>query len=151
MFFADAARGLAEFWRVLRPAGRVAVCVTTTPDRTVYGRVFECARQYLPPGRETMAWNFALSEPHQVEALLRRAAFRDVVVRREIRQVSFDSLDDYWAAMEAGGGLSGATYLALSSDARQAVRDEVRRGLLPAEADGPFAVENEVLLGTGRR
>jgi SAM-dependent methyltransferase len=151
MFFADAARGLAEFWRVLRPAGRVAVCVTTTPDRTVYGRVFERARQYLPPGRETMAWNFALSEPHQLEALLLGAAFRDVAVRREIRQVSFDSLADYWAAMEAGGGLSGATYRALSPDAQRAVRDEVRRGLLPAESDGPFAVENEVLLGSGRR
>lgn len=151
MFFGDAARGLAEFRRVLRPAGRVAVCVTTTPDRTVYGRVFELAQQYLPPGRETMAWNFALSEPHQLEALLLGAAFRDVAVRREIRQVSFDSLDDYWAAMEAGGGLSGATYRALSPDARRAVRDEVRRGLLPSESDGPFAVENEVLLGSGRR
>jgi ubiquinone/menaquinone biosynthesis C-methylase UbiE len=30
MFFANVARGLAEFRRVLRPAVRVAVCVTTT-------------------------------------------------------------------------------------------------------------------------
>ena len=53
--------------------------------------------------------------------------------------------------MEAGGGLSGATYLALSPDDRRAVRDEVRRELLPAESDGPFAVEMEMLLGSGRR
>jgi len=151
MFFADVARGLAEFRRVLRPAGRVAVCVTTTPDRTVYGRVFELAQRYLPPGRASLAWNFALSDPHRLEALLLDAAFRDVCVTRELRQVSFDSLEDYWAAMEAGGGLSGATYLALAPDDRRAVRDEVRRGLLPAESDGPFAVETEVLLGRGRR
>jgi hypothetical protein len=80
--------------------------MTTTPDRTVYGRVFELARRYLPPGRASLAWNFALSEPHRLEALLRDAGFRDVAVSREIRQVAFDSLDDYWAAMEAGGGLS---------------------------------------------
>jgi SAM-dependent methyltransferase len=104
MFFADAARGLAEFRRVLRPAGRVAVCVTTTPDRTVYGRVFACARRYLPPGQASLAWNFALSEPHRLEALLCDAGFCDVAVRRELRQVPFDALDDYWAAMEAGGG-----------------------------------------------
>jgi SAM-dependent methyltransferase len=151
MFFADVPRGLAEFGRVLRPAGRVAVCVTTTPDRTMYGKVFERAQRYLPPGRASLAWNFALSDPHRLEALLLDAAFRAVSVRREIRQVAFDSLEDYWAAMEAGGGLSGATYLALSPDDRQAVRDEVRRGLLLAESDGPFAVENEVLLGSGRR
>jgi ubiquinone/menaquinone biosynthesis C-methylase UbiE len=151
MFFADVARGLAEFRRMLRPEGRVAVCVTTTTDRTVYGRVFECARRYLPPERASMAWNFALSEPRRLEGLLLDAGFRDVAVRREIRQVPFDSLDDYWAAMEAGGGLSGATYRALGPDDRQAVRDEVRRGLLPVESDGPFAVEMEVLLGSGRQ
>jgi ubiquinone/menaquinone biosynthesis C-methylase UbiE len=151
MFFADAARGLAEFRRVLRPPGRVAVCVTTTPDRTVYGRVFELARRYLPPGRSSMEWNFALSQPHQLEALLVGAGFRDVFVTREIRKVSFDSLDDYWAAMEAGGGLSGATYLALLPDDRRAVRDRVQRTLLPSDSDGPFAVEMEALLGSGRR
>ena len=151
MFFADVARGLAEFRRVLRPSGRVAVCVTTTPDRTVYGRVFELAQRYLPPGRASLEWNFALNDPHRLEALLLDAAFRDVCVTREMRKVSFDSLEDYWAAMEAGGGLSGATYLALAPDDRRAVRHEVRRGLLPSESDGPFAVETEVLLGRGRR
>ncbi len=98
----------------------MAVCVSTTPDRTVYGRVFDLARQYLRRGAETMNWNFALSDPQQFEALLLGAAFRDVSVTRETRKVSFDSLD-YWAAMEAGGGLSGATYLALSPEDRRTV------------------------------
>jgi hypothetical protein len=123
----------------------------TLRDRTVYGRVFELAQQYLPPRRETMAWNFALSHRHQLEALLLGAGFRDIAVSRELRQVSFGSLDDYWAAMEAGGGLSGAAYRALSPDDRQAVRDQVRRSLLRSRSDGPFAVDMEVLLGSGRR
>jgi len=151
MFFADAAAGLAEFRRVLRPGGRVALCVTTTPERTVYGRVFEAARPYLPPEQDTVGWNFALSEPHQLEALLRGAAFRNVAVTPEVRSIWFDSLEDYWAAIEAGGGLSGATYCMLSADDRRAVRDQVRRGLLPSQPDGPFAVEAEVLLGSGQR
>jgi hypothetical protein len=98
-----------------------------------------------------MAWNFALSHRHQLEALLLGAGFRDIAVSRELRQVSFGSLDDYWAAMEAGGGLSGAAYRALSPDDRQAVRDQVRRSLLRSRSDGPFAVDMEVLLGSGRR
>jgi len=74
------------------------------------------------------------------------------------RQFNVDEADgvnrrhrDYWAAMEAGGGLSGATYLALSPDDRQAVRDRVQRSLLSSDSDGPFSVEMEVLLGSGRR
>jgi hypothetical protein len=98
-----------------------------------------------------MEWNFALSQPHQLGALLADAGFRDVSVTWEIRKVSFDSLEDCWAAMEAGSGLSGATYLALSTDDRQAVRDHVQRTLLPSNSDGPFAVGMEVLLGSGRR
>jgi ubiquinone/menaquinone biosynthesis C-methylase UbiE len=151
MFFADAASGLAEFRRVLRTAGRAAVCVSTTPDRTVYGRVFDSARRYVPPTRNTIQWNFALTRPDQLEALLRGAALRDVRVSRETRKISFDSLEDYWAAMEAGGGLSGATYLALSPDDRLAVREEVNRSLLRSQSDEPFAVEFEAMLGSGRR
>jgi ubiquinone/menaquinone biosynthesis C-methylase UbiE len=151
MFFADPARGLAEFRRVLQPAGRAAFCVSTTPDRTVYGRVLDSAQRRLPPTRDTMPWNFALSHEHQLEALLRGATFCDVRVTRESRQISFDSLEDYWAAMEAGGGLSGATYLALSPDDRRAVREDVNRGLLPSGSDGPFTVEFEVMFGSGRR
>jgi hypothetical protein len=49
------------------------------------------------------------SHEHQLEALLRGATFCDVRVVRESRQISFDSLEDYWAAMEAGVGLSGAS------------------------------------------
>jgi hypothetical protein len=57
-------------------------------------------------------------------------------VTREIRKVSFDSLEDYWAAMEAESGLSGATYLALSPDDQHAVREHVQRTLLPSDSDG---------------
>jgi len=53
--------------------------------------------------------------------------------------------------MEAGGGLSGATYMSLSPEERRVVRDVVERILLASRADGPFTVESEVLIGCGRR
>ena len=53
--------------------------------------------------------------------------------------------------MESGGGLSRATYLALSPDDWRVAREEVNRGLLPSESDGPFTVEFEVMFGSGRR
>jgi len=151
IFFPDVRRGLEEFRRVLRPGACMGVSVTTTPERSVYGRVFVAARRFLPAGRDVMSWNFALSDSRALETLISGAGFREVSVTREIRAIPFESREDYWATMEAGGGLSGATYVALSPEDRRLVRNEVERILLPSRSDGPFAVESEVLIGCGRR
>jgi ubiquinone/menaquinone biosynthesis C-methylase UbiE len=151
IFFPDVKQGLDEFRRVLRPGACMTVSVTTTPERSVYGRVFVVARQFLPAGRDVMGWNFALSDPRALEALISDAGFREVSVTRELRAIPFESWEDYWATMEAGGGLSGATYMALSPQDRRVVKDEVERVLLASRSDGPFTVESEVLIGCGRR
>lgn len=151
IFLPDVTRGLDEFRRVLRPGACMAVSVTTTPERSVYGRVFEAARRFLPAGRDVMGWNFTLSDPRALETLLSGASFREVSVTRKLRAIPFESREDYWATMEAGGGLSGATYVALSPEDRRVVRDEVERVLLASRSDGPFTVESEVLIGCGRR
>jgi ubiquinone/menaquinone biosynthesis C-methylase UbiE len=152
IFFPNLRRGLEEFRRVLRPGACIAVSVTTTPERSVYGRVFVAARHLLPAGRDVMSRNFALSDPGSLETLISGAGFWEVSVTRELRAIPFESLEDYWATMEAGGGLSGATYVALSPEDRQVVRDEVECCiLLESRSGGPFTVESEVLIGCGRR
>jgi ubiquinone/menaquinone biosynthesis C-methylase UbiE len=150
IFFPDVTRGLNEFRRVLRPGATMAVSVTTTPERSVYGRVFVAARRFLPAGRDVMGWNFALSDPRALETLISGADFREVSITRELRAIPFESREDYWSTMEAGGGLSGATYVALSPEDRRVVRDEVERVILASRSDGPFTVESEVLIGCGR-
>jgi SAM-dependent methyltransferase len=150
-FFSNAGRALEEFRRVLYPGGHVAVSLPTTPERSVYGRVFVAARRLLPAGRDVMSWNFELSDLPAIESLISGAGFREVSVTRELRAIPFESRQDYWATMEAGGGLSGATYVALSPEDRQGVRDEVEGVLLESRSDGPFTVESEVLIGCGRR
>ena len=150
-FFPNVARGLDEFRRVLRPGACMAVSVPTTPERSVYGRVFGAARRFLPAGRDVMSWNFALSNPRALETLISGAGFGEVSVTREIRAIPFESREDYWATMEAGGGLSGATYVTLSPEDRRVVRDEVEGVLFASRSDGPFAVDSEVLIGCGRR
>jgi hypothetical protein len=97
-----------------------------------------------------MGWNFALSDPRALETLISGAGFQEVSVTRELRAIPFEAREDYCATMEAGGGLSGATYVALSPEDRRVVRDEVERVLLASRPDGPFTVESEVLIGCGR-
>ena len=54
-----------------------------------------------------MGWNFALSDARALETLLSGAGFREVSVTRELRAIPFESREDYWATMEAGGGALG--------------------------------------------
>jgi ubiquinone/menaquinone biosynthesis C-methylase UbiE len=85
-FFADPARGLTEFWRVLRAGGRIAVCVISTPDRApMWGILADALSRHLPDQRDVLHLSFALADPDRLDNLLRAAGFRDVRVTRETR------------------------------------------------------------------
>src|SRR5215510_10006658 len=86
-FFPDPARGLAEFRRVLRVGGCTAVCVISTPDRApMWGVLADALSRHLPDQREALHLSFALADPERLDHLLRMAGFRDVQVKREMRQ-----------------------------------------------------------------
>jgi len=150
-FFPDPARGLAEFRRVLRANGCTAVCVISTPDRAPMWGVFANAlSRHLPEQREALHLSFALAGPEQLEHLLRTVGFRDVRVKRETRQGTIESFDDYWAPIEAGTGQLPQAYLALPASRRRAVREEVEARLAAFETDGRLVMHVEMLIGAGR-
>src|SRR5215510_4779538 len=86
-FFPDPARGLTEFRRVLRIGRCAAVCVISTPDRApMWGAFADTLSRHLPDQREALHLSFALADPERLDHLLRMAGFRDVQVKREMRQ-----------------------------------------------------------------
>jgi len=86
MFFADPARGLAEFRRVLRPGRRAAVCVIAEPERApMWGLLADAVSRYLPDQREALHLSFALADHERIERLFSLAGFRDVRTSREVR------------------------------------------------------------------
>jgi ubiquinone/menaquinone biosynthesis C-methylase UbiE len=150
-FFPDPARGLAEFRRVLRAGGCTAVCVISTPDRApMWGVLADTLSRHLPEQREALHLGFALADTERLAHLLKTAGFRDVQVKREMRQGTIESFDAYWAPIEAGTGQIPQAYRALPESSRRAVREEVQARLAAFESGGQLVMSAEMLIGAGR-
>src|SRR5262249_17690178 len=101
-FFADRARGLLEFRRVLRPGGCAAACVVSTPDRApMWGVLADALGRRLPEQRDTLHLSFALADADRLERLLESAGVCDVRVMREKWSGALDNLPAYWAPLAA--------------------------------------------------
>jgi SAM-dependent methyltransferase len=152
MFFSHPALALAEWRRVLRDDGRVAVCVIASAERApMWGILADLLSRHLPDQAEALHMSFSLSDADGLRQLLIGAGFHEVHVVSATRHGTIASFDDYWAPIEEGTGQIPQAYLALAPSARQAVRAEVRARLSPFESDGQYTMSVEMLLADGRR
>jgi hypothetical protein len=150
-FFPNPALGLAEFRRVLRSGGSVAVCVISTPDRApMRGILADVISRLVPALRNTLYLSFSLADPRRLEGLLTGAGFRNVRVKCEKREDITGSFDEYWEPIEARIGSIPQSYLTLSDADRRSVREEVRARLSRFESGGELLMSVEMLIGSGR-
>lgn len=126
MFFDDPLRALREFRRVLRPGGRAAVSVNSTPERPLFLRVGAAIAEHVPAG------------------------FQEVSVSTETREIGFVSFDGYFSGIEKGCHDRGQEYVRLPEELRHRVRADVRRGLSLPSDDVAFTINMELLIGCGR-
>ena len=150
-FFDDPSRGLAEFRRVLVPAGRTAVVVNSTPERSLFTRIGTVIARHVPAKAEMLNRYASIRTADRLRSLLEGAAFANVEVRSEVCSFTFTSFDDYFSGTAAGAGISGQEYVKLPEDVRDAVRAEVRLSFPEGGRRAPFVVDMEVLVGSGRK
>jgi ubiquinone/menaquinone biosynthesis C-methylase UbiE len=74
-FFDDPARGLAEFNRVLAPAGRTAVSVNSTPERSLFTRIGTVIAKHVPSKAERLNRYASIRTAERLGALLHGAGF----------------------------------------------------------------------------
>jgi len=150
MFIPEPGRALAEFRRVLRPGGRVAVCVIAESSKApMWGFLAESLGRQLPQRRRDLALSFSLAAEGHLRSLLEQAEFAQIEITRESRSDTLQSLDEYWAPIETGVGLMPRIYRSLAPGARQTVREEVTTQLLRFEQKGKLTLSVEMLIGTG--
>ena len=149
MFFQDPARGLSEFYRVVRRGGCAAVSVLTTPERSYNGRINVIVARRVPSLAEATARTFSLGDEARLRSLFERAGFRDVETTTEAHCFLLPSFEAYFEPFEQGGASSGQAYLGLPEAERRAVREEVRQSF--GDAGGPIAIEVELRFARGHR
>ena len=149
MFFLEPARGLAEFRRVVRRGGRVAVSVNTVAERSYNHQINVILTRYVPGLTESVTRTFSLGEASRLEELFRESGFSDIETHTVKQTFVLPSFDAYYAPFERGGASTGQILAGLPDEIRQAVRDEVRCDF--GDTSGPLKVEVEYRIGSGLR
>jgi ubiquinone/menaquinone biosynthesis C-methylase UbiE len=150
-FFPDPARGLAEFYRVLRRGCRAAVCIISAPDRApMFGVLADVLSRFVPEQRDLLHLSFALADANRLERMFVNAGFHEVRVERVQREDAIASYDEYWAPIETGMGSQPQVYVSLSEADRRAVRKEVNTRLSRFLSNGHLVMTIEMLIAAGR-
>jgi SAM-dependent methyltransferase len=149
--FPDRARGLAEFHRVVREAGRVLVTSWGPPDRNlVIGAGLAALREALPD-LPRPASPLPTQIPDVCAEEMRAAGFAEVRATIERGTMRFPSVDAYWSQMKRSGAPLAVLRNKLGEAAWQAATERARLALHSRYGDGEVTLDVEVIFTTGVR
>ena len=132
-FMRDAAAGVAEMRRVVRPGGVVAVCMWDRDGMEMLAAVNRTQR-VLDPSRPTPEQLTAYRTPEEIERLMGDG------VELELLEIAagYADFDELWETIADGAGPAGVWAKSLDAEQRQEARAELFRQV--AEPEGPFTL-----------
>jgi SAM-dependent methyltransferase len=137
MLMPDPEAAVAETRRVLRPGGRLALAVWSTPGRNPWvalaGRVL-AEQDLAPPPQPGEPGMFVLAEEERMRGLLEGAGFGVERIDEIPVLFAYDNVDEYVAAANETGGM----FARIWSDASEEEHETIKARLV--DAFEPFAV-----------
>ena len=154
MYMPDPATALLEWRRALKPGGRVAVIVFSTPDRNDWGAVPASIirrRAQLPPPVAGQPGPFSLAGPGVLEGLFRQAGFASPEVHAVPVPLNMPTAADYVTVAREAFGAFNSMMAHLSARERESVWNEVEASMRSFESPGGFDVPGECLVGAATK
>ena len=152
IFFPDRQRALAGVRRAMRPGGRFAGVVYSTPERNPFFSLpisIIRERAQLPPPAPGQPGPFSLGSPGVAEATLSEAGFTDVVAVRVDAPVRLPSVAECVRFEQESFGALHQMMRALDADAQAAVWSEISEALAAFETADGFAGPCELIVVAG--
>lgn len=149
MYMPHPVAALRAWHRVLKPGGRVAVVVFSTPERNDWGAIPASIirrRAHLPPPAPGLPGPFALGAPGMLECMFRDAGFANPEIRAVPAPHRMDSTAAYVrVAREAFGGFK-AMMARLPEEECDSVWAEVETVMRRYESADGFVAPGECLV-----
>ncbi|MEZ4868577.1 MAG: class I SAM-dependent methyltransferase [Caldilineaceae bacterium] len=154
IYMPNAGQALAEWWRVLKPGGRLAVAVFTTPDKNQWGSIpagIILQHAQLPPPQPGRPGPFSLGGEGVLAAALANAGFEQVSTTAFSMPLRMTSAKECVTFERESFGAFNQMMFHLSPKERAAAWDAVEVAMRQFEGPDGFAVSCEPLIGVAKK
>ncbi len=152
IYFPDQRRALAGMRHALRPGGRIAAVVYSSPDRNAFFSIpvrIIRERAQLPPPLPGQPGPFSLGADGAIESLFEAAGLREVEVKRVPSPVRLSSAAECVRFERESFGALHQMMAGLTESEQAEVWTQIEQELAQFESNGAFEGPCEMLVGAG--